>query len=328
MVENGSSMAPAVGIIILNYRTADLTIECLRSLTNEIPKIFARVLVPDNASSDGSVEKITAAIVAEGWKSWVSVLPLERNGGYAFGNNAGIRSFLESSQPPELIMLLNPDTTVRPGAVEALVEFMTRHPDVGIVGSQLEDVNGIRQASGFRFHTLFSELDGGLRLGLFSKLITHRAVVLPLSAVACPVEWVSGASMMIRRRVFDSIGLLDEGYFLYFEEVDFARRAAHAGWQCWVEPRSRVIHVQAAATEVEGPKSKAKRRPTYWFDSRRRYFVKHHGPVYAMVADALWATGHLTWRARRILQRKADPDPPKLLRDFIRNSVFARGFKI
>jgi GT2 family glycosyltransferase len=227
-----------------------------------------------------------------------------------------------------LFLLLNPDTTVQPGAIEALVSFMIQHPKVGIVGSQLEDADGARQASGFRFHTWLSELNDGLRLGLFSKLIAHRAVVLPPSAVARPVEWVSGASMMIRRRVFDSIGLLDEGYFLYFEEVDFARRAAEAGWQCWVEPRSRVMHLQAAATEVDGPKSREKRRPTYWFDSRRRYFIKHHGPAYAMAADALWASGFLTWRARRILQRKSDPDPPNLLRDFILNSVFAKGFKI
>ncbi len=321
-------MAPPVGIVILNYRTADLTIECLRSLVSEIQKIPARVLVPDNASGDGSVQKITAAIASEGWKSWASVLPLGRNGGYAFGNNAGIRSFLESPDPPELILLLNPDTTIRPGAVQALAEFITQHPKVGIVGSQLEDGNGARQPCGFRFPTLFSELDGGMRLGLFSKLIAHRAVVLPPSAVARPVEWVSGASIMVRRRVFDSIGLLDEGYFLYFEELDFARRAAQAGWQCWVEPRSQVIHVQAAATEVDGPKSKEKRRPTYWFESRRRYFVKHHGPAYAMAADALWATGYLTWRIRRILQRKPNSDPPKLLRDFILNSVFAKGFKI
>lgn len=321
-------MAPPVGIVILNYRTADLTIECLRSLVGEIQKIPARVLIPDNASGDGSVQKITAAIESEGWKSWASVVPLGRNGGYAFGNNAGIRSFLASADPPELILLLNPDTTVCPGAVQALAEFISQHPQVGIVGSQLEDAKGARQPSGFRFPTLFSELDGGLRLGLFSKLITQRTVILPPPVVARPVDWVSGASMMIQRQVFDSIGLLDEGYFLYFEEVDFARRAAQAGWACWVEPRSRVIHVQAAATELVGPKSKGKQRPTYWFESRRRYFVKHHGPAYAMAADAFWATGYLTWRVRRILQRKPDPDPPKLLRDFILNSVFAKGFKI
>jgi GT2 family glycosyltransferase len=167
-----------------------------------------------------------------------------------------------------------------------------------------------------------------LRLGLFSKLIARRQVVLPPSAVARRVEWVTGASLMIRCRVFDSIGLLDEDYFLYFEEIDFARRAAEAGWQCWVEPRSRVMHLQAQATGVDGPKSKEKPRPTYWFESRRRYFIKHHGRTYAMAADAFWATGYLSWRARRVLQRKPDPDPPHLLRDFIRQSVFLKGFEI
>ena len=225
-------------------------------------------------------------------------------------------------------MLLNPDTVVRPGAIESLREFMEQHPEVGIAGSQLVDGDANQQPSGFRFPTILSELDGGLRLGLFSRLIAGRAVVPPLSTVASRVEWVSGASLMIRRAVFDSIGLLDEGYFLYFEEVDFAQRAAKAGWQCWIEPRSQVVHYQARATGLEGPRSTERPRPTYWFESRRRYFIKHHGRAYAMAADALWAAAYLSWRARRILQRKADPDPPNLLRDFIRHSVFVKGFGI
>jgi GT2 family glycosyltransferase len=321
-------MACGLGIVVLNYRTADLTVECLRSLGGQVQATGARILVPDNASADGSAEKISAAIASNGWQSWASVLPLDRNGGYAFGNNAGIRRFRDSSPPPELILLLNPDTIVLPGAVQSLVDFMEQHPEVGIVGSQLEDREGRPQASGFRFHTALSELDFALRLGLFSKLIARYMVVLPPSPTAQQVQWVSGASIMIRSRVFDSIGLFDEGYFLYFEEVDFARRAAAAGWQCWVEPRSRIVHFQGEATGVDSPKSKQKPRPTYWFDSRRRYFIKHYGPIYAMAADALWATGYLSWRARRVLQRKPDPDPPNLLRDFIRNSVFRKGFRI
>ncbi|HEX9507690.1 MAG TPA: glycosyltransferase family 2 protein, partial [Myxococcales bacterium] len=229
-------VGPSVGIVVLNYRTGELTIECLRSVASEIARIPTRVVVADNASGDGSVQRIGAAIATHGWGGWASVLPLERNGGYAFGNNAGIRLHLESPDPPKMVMLLNPDTRVHPGAIESLAQFLEHHPTVGIVGSQLEDAAGTRQASGFRFHTIFSELDGGLRLGLFSKLIEDRVVVLPPSAVARRVDWVSGAGMMIRRRVFDSIGFLDEGYFLYFEEVDFARRAAQAGWECWVEP--------------------------------------------------------------------------------------------
>ncbi len=321
-------MGSELAIVILNYRVADLTIECLRSLAGEVSSSRARVVVADNGSADGSVEKIASVIASAGWESWASVLPLDRNGGYAFGNNAAIRPFLESSQPPELIMLLNPDTVVRPAAIESLLEFMEQHPEVGIVGSQLEDHDGTQQPSGFRFPTIVSELDGGLRLGLFSRLIARLLVVSPPSPIAYRVEWVSGASMMIRRRVFEMIGLLDEGYFLYFEEVDFARRAANAGWQCWVEPKSQVVHFQAQATGVDGPKSNQKRRPAYWFESRRRYFIKHHGRAYAMAADALWAATYLSWRARRVVQRKPDPDPPNLLGDFVRNSVFVKGFGI
>lgn len=321
-------MASELALVILNYRTPDLTIDCLRSLVSEIKRSPARVVVADNASADGSVQKIASAIASEGWGSWASVLPLDRNGGYAFGNNAGIRLLLESPRPPELILLLNPDTVVGPGALESLVQCMEEHPEVGIIGSQLEDSEGNQQASGFRFPTIVSELEGGLRFGLFSKLVASRAVVIPPAPIARRVEWVSGACMIIRRPVLESIGLLDEGYFLYFEEVDFARRAAQAGWQCWVEPRSRVVHFQAQATGVDGPRSKDKPRPAYWFESRRRYFLKHHGGVYAMMADALWAIAYFSWRVRRILQRKPDPDPPKLLRDFIRHSVFLKGFEI
>jgi N-acetylglucosaminyl-diphospho-decaprenol L-rhamnosyltransferase len=321
-------MACELLIVILNYRLPDLTIDCLQSLEGEIGRCRARVVVADNASADGSVQRIGSAIAVRGWESWASVLPLDTNGGFAYGNNAAIRPLLDSPQPLELIMLLNPDTVVRPGAIDALVDFMAQHPEVGIVGSQLEDREERPQPSGFRFPTILSELDGGLRLRLFSRLVAHRTVLLPPSASAYRVGWVSGASMMIRRSVFDLIGLLDEGYFLYFEEVDFALRAAKAGWQCWVEPRSRVMHYQAQATEVDGLKAREKRRPTYWFESRRRYFVKHHGRAYAMAADALWALGYLSWRARRVLQRKPDPDPPKLLSDFVRNSVFVKGFGI
>src|SRR6266851_4779670 len=101
-------ISSSVGIVILNYRTGDLTIECLQSLASEIDRIRARIVVADNASGDGSVERIRAAIATRGWGRWASLLPLERNGGYAFGNNAGIRRFLESSDPPDLVMLLIP----------------------------------------------------------------------------------------------------------------------------------------------------------------------------------------------------------------------------
>ncbi|HAA31973.1 MAG TPA: glycosyl transferase family 2, partial [Cyanobacteria bacterium UBA8553] len=119
-------------------------------------------------------------IETEGWSDSVSLMPLDRNGGYAFGNNAPIRAALQSPAPPPYFLLLNPDTIVRPGAIKALVDFMNSHPDVGIAGSRLEDPDGTPQCSAFRFHTVLSELDSGLRLGAVSKLLTNWVVWSPI----------------------------------------------------------------------------------------------------------------------------------------------------
>ena len=139
--------------------------------------------------------------------------------------------------------------------------------------------------------------------------------------------WVApGASMIVRRSVFESIGLIDDKYFMYFEEVDFCLAAKRAGWSCWYVPASRVIHLVGAVSQMSDNRKHRKRRPAYWFDSRRRYFVKNHGRVYAALADLSFLIGFALWRMRRFVQRKDDPDPPKLLRDSIVNSVFIRGW--
>ena len=116
-------MPRCVWIAIVNYRTADLAIDALHSLSSQIEDLAGgRVVVVDNASMDGSVEKLNAAIEREGWSSWADVMPLDRNGGFAFGNNACIRRALTSTKLVDYVMLLNPDTVAQPGAVKALVD--------------------------------------------------------------------------------------------------------------------------------------------------------------------------------------------------------------
>lgn len=313
-------------VVILNYRTPDMTIDCLHSVVNDVQSLpGTRVVVTDNASGDGSVEQISTAIETEGWSDWVSVMPLDHNGGYAFGNNAAIRPALESTNPPPYILLLNPDTIARPNAIKTLVNFMNEHPDVGIAGSRLEDPDGTPQCSAFRFHTALSELDSSLRLGLVSKVLTKWVVWPPVPEQACPTDWVAGASMIIRREVFEQVGLLDEAYFMYYEEMDFCLQAKKAGWSCWYVPESRVVHLVGQSSGVTDTKRPPKRRPQYWFDSRRRYFIKNYGWLYASLADIFWASGFTLWRLRRVIQRKPDTDPPQLLGDFLRNSVFLKG---
>lgn len=313
-------------VVIVNYRTPGLTIDCLHSLVSEVQAIpGTRVVVTDNASGDDSVEKIGSAIETEGWGDWVTFMPLERNGGFAYGNNAAIRPVMQSTNPPPYFLLLNPDTIVRPRGLQELVGFMDKHPEVGIAGSRLEDPDGTPQHSAFRFHSVFSELDYGLRLGVVSKLLAKWWVAPPVSDQNCQTDWVAGASMIVRREVFEAAGLMDEDYFMYYEEMDFCLQANKAGWSCWYVPESRVVHLVGQSSGVTDTKRAPKRLPQYWFDSRRRYFLKNYGWLYTAVADASWASGFALWRLRRLVQNKPDSDPPQALSDFLRNSVFLKG---
>lgn len=327
IINNFHNKSSDVAIVIVNYKTPELTIDCLKSLASEIQNLSAKskVIVTDNASNDGSVEKIQTAI--ENW-NWVEFKPLDQNGGYAFGNNAAIRPLLISETPPDYILLLNPDTIVRPDAVVKLIQFMNQHPDVGIAGSRLEDPDGTPQRSAFRFHTIESEIDRGLRLGIVSKLLEKSIVAPPVSDETHQVDWVAGASMIIRKEVFDSIGLLDEDYFMYYEEVDFCLQAKKAGWNCWYVPDSRVVHLVGQSSGVTDTKKPPKRRPQYWFNSRRRYFLKNHGAFYAALADLAWLVSFILWRIRRKIQNKPDCDPPYFVADSWRNSVFVRGISL
>jgi N-acetylglucosaminyl-diphospho-decaprenol L-rhamnosyltransferase len=313
-------------IVIVNYRTPDMTIECLRSVAPEALELGdTRVVVTDNASGDGSVERIRRTIEEAGWTGWAEVLPLDRNGGYAYGNNEAIRPALESTDPPDYVLLLNSDTLARPRAFSELLDFMEAHPKVGMAGSRLEDHDGTQQDSRFRFITWLSELDSALRIGFVTRLLRNHIAAVPLVNEAHPIDWVAGASMIVRRRVFEDIGLLDPGYFLYFEEVDFCLRARRAGWTCWYVPRSRVVHLVGMSSGlVTSRPRKIVRRPRFWFESRRRYFVRNYGLAYAFLADLVWVSGHVLWRIRRFVQRKPDTDPPHMLWDFLRYNLLPR----
>lgn len=309
-----------VGICIVNYKTATLTINCLRSLAME-ERIFD-VIVVDNKSQDGSFEKISTAVIKEGWEDWVSVIESTINGGFSYGNNIAIRAFLNKDNPPEYLYLLNPDALVRENAVDELVNFMRGHPQAGIVGSRLEDPDGTPQCSSFRFHTLLSEMESSLRFGLLSRLLYRWKIAPKISGTTVLTDWVAGASMLIRSNVFNDTGLMDEDYFLYFEETDFCLQAKRKGWECWYVPASRVVHFVGQSTGVISGNEERPRRPRYWFEARQHYFLKNHGVLYTILADLIWGIGFSIWRMRRIIQRKPDKDPTNMLIDFWRNSIF------
>jgi GT2 family glycosyltransferase len=306
-----------LAIVIVNYRTADLVYNCLLSLFGQIQTNIDNVIVVDNNSGDDSVDKLSKRINTHGWKNWVSVLPLEYNLGFSAGNNGAIRAlFLSKETIPDYIMLLNPDTIVHPGSIQYLVKFLNENPEVGIVGSQLENENHQLESAGRRYPSPLSELDTGAGTGFLSKLLKQWRVVMPIVEYAHQCDWVSGAAMMARRVVFEQIGLMDEGYFLYYEELDFCRRADRVGWQIWLEPRSLVTHIEGQAT---GKQNNCKRRGKYWYNSRRRYFIKHQGFVGWFLADIFWYIGRLFLLIRKKAKLRGDmsQDPLYFTRDLI-----------
>ncbi|MBL8861144.1 MAG: glycosyltransferase family 2 protein [Planctomycetes bacterium] len=312
-------------VVILNFRTAGLAIDCLEALAPQVEALpGSRVVVTDNDSADGSAERIARAIEDRHWGRWAECVALPRNGGYAYGNNAAIRPALLGPDPPEYVLLLNPDTVPRAGALRELIAFLDSRPEVGIAGSRLEYEDGTQHDSRFRFPSILTELDTGLRLGVVTRLVGRHTLPPPLGTESHPIDWVAGASMMVRRKVFEDIGLLDEGYFLYFEETDFCLRARRAGWASWYVPASRVAHLVGRSTGVTSLREPARRRPRYWFESRRRYFVKNHGRLYAWVADLTWAACFGLWQIRSRVQRKPDHGPPRLWSDFVRFNFLER----
>lgn len=325
MLESTPS-SPSLLVVIVNFRTPHLVVDCLKSLQSDVQACgTVQVVIADNASGDDSLTVLQTAIAHHDWQSWAALQALDRNGGFAAGNNAVIRPALDTEHPPDYVLLLNPDTVVRPGALHHLLDFLEQHPDVGIAGSRLENPDGTPQHSAFRFHSIWSEFDQGLRLGLISKVLSRWILAPPIEDIPVATDWLAGASMMIRRQVFEQIGLMDDEFFMYYEEVDFCRRARKAGWTCWYVPDSHVVHLVGQSSGVTGEQAYQNRRPQYWFDSRTRYFHKHHPSWYAILTDLGWLVGFSLWQIRRVLQRKPQIDPPHLLQDFWLNSAMVRG---
>ena len=310
-----------VAVIIVTYRSASLAIECLRSLHAErsAAGLSIRAVVVDNASGDHSL--VSRAVEENGWGYWVATVLAARNGGFAYGNNLGIRHALQTG-PADYLYLLNPDTQVRAGAIEALVRFLESRPEIGIAGSSFENEDGSAWPIAFRFPSIVSEFSQALGFGPVTRVLDRWSVAREMSqSTHQQVDWICGASMMIRIAVLEAIGGLDEGYFLYFEETDFCLRARRAGFSTWYVPESRVMHVGGQSTGVTERNTAPRRLPSYWFDSRRRYFAKAFGKRHAIAIDLVVVVAYPLGWLKRFALRQLRQSVPHYYRDFIRGSA-------
>ena len=228
-----------LSIIIVNWNTSDLLARCLSSLEQEAFGDVApqcEVFVVDNASTDGSRQRVRDEFL------WVSLIENEKNLGFAQANNLAL-----AQAQGEFVLLLNSDTRLLPGALQALLAFMAAHPPAGACGARLLNADGSLQPSCQPMLTPEREF---WRLSFLDMLLpraTYRMTSWPVDQPR-QVEIIKGACLLLRRAALDQIGRLDEAYFMYTEEVDLCYRLAQAGWELWWVPQAQVIHYGGASS--------------------------------------------------------------------------------
>ncbi|WP_373355181.1 glycosyltransferase family 2 protein [Pseudoroseicyclus sp. CXY001] len=307
-------MSPFVHVLILNWRTPEMTLKACEATLKEMEGIEGLITLLDNDSQDGSFEYLLTATFD---MPRVRVVQTGRNGGFGAGNNHGILSPLPGRPKVDYIYIQNSDAFPRAGAIRALLKHLESHPRAGLAGSQLVDEGGLPQQTQFRFPSILSEFEGAARLGPVSRLLRRHALVHPILPDSRPVDWLAGASLMIRADILSGIGLFDERFFLYFEETDLCHRAVAAGVEVHFVKSSVVTHAGSVSTG----RDYWERVPAYWFDSRLHYFVKTHGAAYAAAATAAHVAGGLIHRLRCRLAGRPPEDPPGFLRQLIRHDM-------
>ncbi|HHS98580.1 MAG TPA: glycosyltransferase family 2 protein [Chloroflexi bacterium] len=278
-----------LSVVIVNWNVRDLLRRCLSSLlvagrsspVDQQPAISVEVVVVDNGSTDGSVEMVRAEFPQ------VRLIANPDNRGFTVANNQGI----EVAQG-RYVLLLNPDTEVLGDALATMVAFADGHPDVGVVGPQLLNPDGSVQSSRRRFPTLATAFFESTWLQPYApRRLLERYYVLdrPEDEVQ-DVDWVTGAALMARREAIEQVGLLDEGFFMYSEELDWCRRFKEAGWRVVYLPTARIVHYVGKSSEQVLPA-----RHIHFQTSKVRYFRKYHGPL---AAEALrwFLLGNYAWQ--------------------------------
>jgi N-acetylglucosaminyl-diphospho-decaprenol L-rhamnosyltransferase len=262
-----------LSIVIVSWNVKDLLRGCLHTIQAADHSGDLEIIVVDSASTDGSVAMVRRAFPD------VHLIASRDNLGFARGVNRGVEA-----ARGRYLFLLNPDTRLLERALTVMLEYMDRNPEVGVVGPQLLNFDGSVQSSRRRFpspgtlfweSTLLDQWFPGNRYSRAYHVADHPPHVLQ------QVDWITGAAMFIRRAAWDRVGPLDEGLFMYFEETDWCRRCAQAGWDIHYLPQARVIHYEGRSSEQV-----LASRNLRFQRSKIYYTRKWFGPVWASILRA------------------------------------------
>lgn len=256
----------SLSLIVVTHNHAAYIGCCLDVLVPEVERVGGEIIVIDNGSDDES------AAIARGYPG-VQLYVNHNRQGFSTNNNYGM-----AMAQGRYLLLLNPDTEVLPGALEQLINFMDQHPEAGLCGAQLLFPDGSIQPSPRRFPTLSSFIARRTPLRFFlrnSSLNRHHLMLDMDYSQLQAVDWLLGACLFIRREVLEDVGPLDEGFFLYVEDIDWARRMHQTGWKVYYVPTAKIIHHHLAVSD----KHFFSRRMWIHARSMVRYTRKHLLPV-------------------------------------------------
>lgn len=242
-----------LGIVIVNYNTSALLRACLQSILNSEGHYTIRICVVDNASKDDSVTMVRREFPD------VHVIASKENGGFAKANNLGLRYFGfggNGTNVPRYALLLNPDTEVSPTALATMIDFMDSTPDAGAAGPRLQLPDGSLDLACRRsFPTpeiSFFRMTGLSKIFPKSKLFGRYNLTFLEENQLTEVDSVVGAFMMVRAEAIAQAGLMDETYFMYGEDLDWAFSIKQHGWKIYYNPAATVLHVKRAASRHSG----------------------------------------------------------------------------
>ncbi len=284
-------------VVILNYKTPSLVIECLETVLPELCD-NQEIVVVDNNSSDNSRQ------VFDAWRErnpnkLVEFIFSTKNGGFSAGNNIGIKS-----RDAEFYLLLNSDTLLRPSSLSPLVKTMRENSNLGMVSPRLTWPDGEPQISCFKFHSPLSELINAAATSVITRLLNRWNVPIAVSKDQSSPEWTSFACVLVRRALIEEVGYMDEGYFLYYEDTDFCFQSKKLGWKILNCPSSEVVHLRGGSSDVKKNQDSKKRQPKYFYESRSRYFAKNYGYAGLLGANLLWMGGRMISKTRELIGKK------------------------
>ena len=316
-----------ITVVIVNYATGKLLEASITKLQEEAIKyrLNLNVIVVDNNSPDDSVKVINDFIDSNQWQKWVTVLAEPANHGFAKGNNIAFKKVLDNDEylNEQYILCLNPDAYITDGAINELLIHAASNPGVGIVGSHLINESGTARASCFNDPSALREFQRGLQLGLMTFIFKQPTVWRKASQSIEKVDWVSGASFLFNAAILQNTGLMDETFFLYFEEADFMRKVRACNYDIVSIPTSKVIHLAGQSTQIKGGKSTVGKIPPYWYRSWRYYFTKNNGFIYTWFAGCLWILGRMVRNTINYLKRSDNKDGHHIA-DFIKYALLGK----